>query len=538
MCTNKVPCSAPDGTVVYRPCGKCMDCLRQYQQDWTCRLSEEFKAWCPNSVIFFTLTYSDEMLPVMATFNHPISQSQYQLVFRKSSSDLFNSHFAKLGLDSFFYYRDLAGVTHKFISDKKCLHSSYLDIPVLERPAILVPTVHYDDVNQWIRYCRKYFARNVMPYSYRDKICNPYLKDVSWKNIHGVESLYPSSAYSPSFKYWITSEYGPQTLRPHYHGVLMGVSEEMFRDVFAPYWREHFGSGSLRSIEWSVYDPAKGGALYISKYCCKGSFEHPLCTKAIHYPSGKEFISKEYIHCLKDFDSEYPLCTPSFRLMSKGIGIRYSFNADVQKYYEIQCDEFTNFVCKDTESLVVSTRCRDEIIKYSALLTPFYHDEVYDKVVQDQVADFCIPYHFTRISDRNTNRLFGISDVYVDPSLSADDIFFFQNKYFNKKYVRSYYFKGKTQMYSCLLPRYYRRFLLSPFSQAALSSAIRSKSESLFAGEREFVRQNRRANNEEIALCEIERSKRIVLRSRQKKNAMRFSKFYSRIFVGDAMYDG
>lgn len=529
MCKHKVPCVGKDGQVVYRPCGKCLDCLKEYQQNWIVRLSEEFKAWDSRSVIFFTLTYSDKSLPVQVNFCHPLNHSSYSISTRLPNVCNYQNHLKTLGLGSFFYTRDYYHTDKQFLNERKAIQDSYLDMELDERPAIIVPSVCYDDVNKWIRYCRKYFDRNVFTKPFRDKRVNPYLVDLEFTNIHGVKSCYPDSAYTPSFKYWITSEYGPATLRPHYHGVLIGVSEEMFRDVFAPWWREHFGDNHPRSCEFSVYDSDKGGALYISKYCCKGSFEHPLVSKAIHYPSGKEYISNQYINCVNWFGEDRPFCTPTFHLVSKGIGIRACLTADKQRYWQCQCDEFTKFVCKDSSRHVVPATFEHGYERPYSLV---FKEE-------DYCRDMLIPYNMTitRFQDRFSDKVVGKSEVLVSPDLSNDDYVEFQNKLLNKKFVRAYVYKGKNQVFASLLPRYYRRFLLSPISQIAFQGALRDKSNSLFNGERELVRQYRQEDSFDAYLIQKSIDTKVSETIHEKEISSQFNRFYSRPFKGDMIHE-
>lgn len=93
------------------------------------------------------------------------------------------------------------------------------------------------------------------------------------------------------FKYFITSEYGPQTLRPHYHGIFFGVSESDFRDAYED-WMDYYGN-----VEYSVIylNDAKYRSnifRYVAKYCSKGVFENPkvelgLVDKTFHLISKK-----------------------------------------------------------------------------------------------------------------------------------------------------------------------------------------------------------------------------------------------------------
>lgn len=532
MCTNKVPCPAPDGSIIYRPCGKCLDCLRQYQQDWTCRLDNEFKAWQSGSVIFFTLTYEDNMLPVMVTYEHPISFSIIQSVLRKPSVSLLSDRLSKLGLDSFYYSKSLREDNSQFRLERRALRDSYLDMEIGQRPILCVPTVNYSDVNQWIRYCRKYFDRHEKSVTYKDRRVNPYLRDLNFRNIHGVVSDYPDSAYTPSFKYFITSEYGPSTLRPHYHGVLYGVSEEMFRDVFAPYWRQRFGNGSMRSVEYSVWDISKGGSMYIAKYCSKGQFEHPLIkTLNIRYNQNefdKPYYAKTYVNNVMWFDMNFPLCTPTFHLISKGIGVRYPFDANIQKYWNVQCDEFTGFVCKDRESHLVPPE--------------FFRDfQVSDinRIVDESGLVGVIPSYsyvdlsLQKLSDRHRKKLIGYSRVVKSSQVSTDDFLVVANQFLNKKFIRQFYYDGTSQTFESLLPRYYRRFLLSPFSQCTLSFALRSQSLDDFNRERRQIKSFRQEDAQQAAIRQIEYSKAHLSRLSKKNLQSRFNKFYGNIFKGD-----
>lgn len=63
MCVSPFITTRLDGSLVAVPCGHCVECLRDWQNDWSFRLSEEMKhVSCP---LFVTLTYNDENLPTM-----------------------------------------------------------------------------------------------------------------------------------------------------------------------------------------------------------------------------------------------------------------------------------------------------------------------------------------------------------------------------------------------------------------------------------------------------------------------------------------
>jgi hypothetical protein len=61
MCVTPYIATAKDGRKIPVPCGKCVECLKDFQNQWTFRLEQEMKnCLCP---VFVTLTYNDEHLP-------------------------------------------------------------------------------------------------------------------------------------------------------------------------------------------------------------------------------------------------------------------------------------------------------------------------------------------------------------------------------------------------------------------------------------------------------------------------------------------
>lgn len=53
--------------VIDAPCGKCVECLKQRQNDWKLRICHECAYW--SHVYFFTLTYRDSALPCSVTYH-------------------------------------------------------------------------------------------------------------------------------------------------------------------------------------------------------------------------------------------------------------------------------------------------------------------------------------------------------------------------------------------------------------------------------------------------------------------------------------
>ena len=59
--TRKVVDSAGHSRVVTHPCGKCLECVQQLQNDWANRMCDEFKLW--KHAYFGTFTYANSCIP-------------------------------------------------------------------------------------------------------------------------------------------------------------------------------------------------------------------------------------------------------------------------------------------------------------------------------------------------------------------------------------------------------------------------------------------------------------------------------------------
>lgn len=131
------------------PCGKCIECLKDRQNSWKIRLSEEARDH--KYVYFFTLTYRDDSVP-------------------------------------FSYDLDGNRVNH----------------------------VNKVDLQLWIKRNRIKFER--------------YFKRVI------------------DFKYFICSEYGPNTGRPHYHGIIFtDISSTFITQMFND-WQELYGFTNFSEV--------------------------------------------------------------------------------------------------------------------------------------------------------------------------------------------------------------------------------------------------------------------------------------------------
>lgn len=122
------------------------------------------------------------------------------------------------------------------------------------------------------------------------------------------------------FHYLLCGEYGPRTHRPHYHGLLVGLSD-VAASMLARDWEEHFGFVCFKKIYQfdahdSKHDNFDAVAKYVSKYVVKpsefedelvltGKVEKPRRITSVGFgePSPSEFRSMQnYYLCRDMFD--------------------------------------------------------------------------------------------------------------------------------------------------------------------------------------------------------------------------------------------
>lgn len=260
------------------------------------------------------------------------------------------------------------------------------------------------------------------------------------------------------FSYFVSSEYGPRTLRPHYHGVLFGVTKDDVRSWFRD-WQRHFGE----IVVFDNLDPNKGGLSYVSKYCSKGCFEHPLCSRDFYYGKSsegfKEYHSKHYEKSLELFGLDCAFVDPTFHLFSKGLGV------DWINHNNLRCEEFEDIARNEFYN-----RCDSEV---------FVHNS-------------------------DSSSLVSFRDISVDALLNGD--FSFDNLIYKAKkyeyqesssawlkrfslrfsYSRTFRFKNKQtgevseKTFAFQVPRYYREKMFGTALRIAYPSFIRDENDRIF----------------------------------------------------------
>ena len=136
------------------------------------------------------------------------------------------------------------------------------------------PSVKKEHIQSFIRHLRTYIKREI--------------KKGTWKG------------YTGSIKYFITSEYGPQGGRPHYHGIIYGLTKKDL-PLIEKIWNKGFVH---------VGDVNDASIMYVAKYCYK-PVEEQL------YPDRKGYFDNE------KWMDEQGIRRKPFRLMSTSLGKAY-----------------------------------------------------------------------------------------------------------------------------------------------------------------------------------------------------------------------
>lgn len=214
------------GHYLYVPCGHCDSCVHNRRSVWIRRLTDEQQSSA--ATLFFTLTYSNSHVPLA-----------------RVSSD-------KLSVD-------VLQPSRCHVSQKPVFHINYLN------------KVHYAKVQ-----CLD--DDTLFAYSSKVDIQKFFKRLRRRLETDSLHLLSHSSFRDRSFRYFICSEYGPHTFRPHYHGLLFFRSCEVAHaaEVYLPScWK----LCARRNIDCSPV--VSSASSYVAKYVnCDNKLPDVLNCKA------------------------------------------------------------------------------------------------------------------------------------------------------------------------------------------------------------------------------------------------------------------
>lgn len=371
----------------------------------------------------------------------------------------------------------------EFVSDG--LSEDLRPIPLY---AVEFNSVCKSDVQLWLKRGRINFERKFGDSVIVDGVNKRFIS--TWIDHNGFENSLPACVVPRTLKYFITSEYGPKTQRPHYHGVMFGLTYDEFEKCFASDARSKFGD-----IKFEILQASSGGCTYVAKYCAKGFYEHEYCRKDFFYPAScKSYHADYFVRVAEDFNinGDLPLVDPTFHICSKGLGGSYAFKQEVQDSFCTYIEEEFTLFNSDGRGLPRRFVANDG--PRLRLSFPSYGLDEYlglKKVWFYEAEDGSI---LIRTVDKNYNVL-GESVVYPKDVLNqlSDSLgvnLHFEDSLLNTFMVRNYV-KGKvrklsylgscsieqakTGSYSIPLPRYYHHWLLSPMAELLRKAALHRK---------------------------------------------------------------
>lgn len=610
MCYQPITIKTPQG---YRqvPCGKCLECLRKYQSDWSNRMYEELKAH-DGKAVFFTLTYDDNNVP--KNYLYYASATDYE-IFRSPSDYGYDNtytdekgrtkvlpsrkgerkHFRvdpdvelrATGLDPKIIDFNVQRKEHeKFRDTIQNIYGNYLrtiicssDVP---EDIGIYSSDSIDGVFDFDAYDGDYYstdkdceegtqlvldlfteALNDDDYEedkgHEDKVLDiPYVvrteeaygthfrerpvmmfnsvrkKDVQdWiKRARQRRKRISQKTGEPeqAFTFYITSEYGPRTLRPHYHGVLFGVTAKETMDMMVD-WQRHHG----KRISWDDVDLSKGDMSYCAKYCSKGFYEHPLCSRDFFYYKPTtcddtkirpftEYHSKHYERCIEIFGIDTPIVDPTFHLVSKGLGVDWVANNAKM------VEDFQDIDFKDT----------DTTAEIKVAYTPT-HDYKYYEALNEWNE---LPLPWEDGYEDHKERIEQLEDIVYDLSIIKDiedeeeHIIHRQNKevkskdyaecierLFNKfKYYRTY----KDQVIPYGVPKYYRTKIFSDGLRAAFANYVQQVNVELYKDKFEQLRAEDPTREDSEIVLMLERQDQAEKYRRMSDCKKRLDKLYNK----------
>lgn len=166
------------GDYVLVPCRKCAACRSSYAVDLQNRIENECRAHLSN--IFFTLTYDNKHLPMY--YAYPSEDGVYFRAFRNN-------------------------------------------LPMVDSQGVELPELDFKLEDSWYLEPQHNPFQTGFGFCYKPDI-QKFIKRLRIKLVR-IYGNVPSS----KIRYFIASEYGPATYRPHYHGILFCDDERISRDL-------------------------------------------------------------------------------------------------------------------------------------------------------------------------------------------------------------------------------------------------------------------------------------------------------------------
>lgn len=469
MCINPITIKDPNNSKrTYQvPCGHCIECKRKYQDGWIIRLDEHLKS-AGYKAVFFTLTYADECIPK----NYLISGNLYKTPSDYAYDRLSQRHCVNEETGDVLDLSPFQVIDYNSMNSQEM--ARFYDLQRKEEVKYdpsriyMFNSVRVKDVQDWMKRCRK----NLKKYTKKE------------------------------IKYFISSEYGPKTFRPHYHGVIYGITKRDFDLYFKKDWVNHFGREKNKNVcvISEDVDSSLNGMEYVSKYCSKGVFEHPLCAKDFFYffkdSAGKqthsEYHSKHYERCIEYFGCDFPLVDKPSKFISQGLGSAF-LTPEIKNYYAAG------------EDINISRDITYSLTELNANAAAFLGLDHYDcddagNLYHKDEKHTPLPYYVKRKDGKYYSKCYRLGNEPVFHDVICWEGTMFSTKLYDKlkdiskklKYNKNGKDKrtGQEKIFSYALPQYYRQKMFSAEIQHLLTCSVLQEHVDLYQEEFREVQAN------------------------------------------------
>lgn len=232
-----------ESRVITFPCGECINCLHDFQEMWSIRLSETSKHY--KRLIYDTITFRPAAVRTKIDYTRPTKDGRLYGTNEKYLQWKVNSMTRKYSTFHRFYPR---------ISKESW--------EMLKRSKFKVYEIDKAEIQNWIKRGREQYKRD-----------------------HNGQRL--------DISYFITEEYCPTTGRPHCHLLMFGISQADYYQYFGSVARRDYGFTCPTFIMYSPDHRKDVNCItkYLSKYICKGDFELALVKDGI-LPKSWRLMSK------------------------------------------------------------------------------------------------------------------------------------------------------------------------------------------------------------------------------------------------------
>lgn len=302
------------------PCGHCPNCESKQRSLWSSRLSDEVSSYHKDCVVFFTLTYSNEHLPLLyldsdyipfdlkrgngENLLHISSSENY---IRKLANDYTRLQMQTETIPYGYKCKRQKELKEHYLTELKKYEISKID-PIfkntwdsaveasqtLKQPlygmksfveSVSHRVITYDSFNSDNGTGYNVKKDSVPFYDFKTqhqyRFAISYKRDIQLFLMRLRKHMFDHGMVedgASSFRYFIVSEYGPTTLRPHYHGLLMFNSPLYAKYFASKLLLEIWGKCDVNVISENDMPQLVNGnaASYVAKYVSRTSELPPL----------------------------------------------------------------------------------------------------------------------------------------------------------------------------------------------------------------------------------------------------------------------